>query len=472
MQYGLDAATRLTSISDANLSQNNWSFGYDLLDRLTSGSSPGISYGWSYDANGNRLSQSGSGATSNTISSSSNQITASSGTGVGSFTYDAAGNTTNRAGIILTYNQAGRLSSANAAGTSANYLYNAPGQMIRKTVGGATTLFVYDEAGHLLGEFSGTGALIEETIWLDDIPVATIQPNANGNGISVLYVHADQINTPRSVTRPSDNALLWNWPLDPFGTSAANPNPQGPGGFIYNLRFPGQYYQAETGLFYNYLRDGYDPQTGRYLQSDPIGLQGGINTYSYGAANPLSHIDPTGLDCTAVGNTVTCTPPGGPTISFPRPPNWPDYIGPTSANYHAYNESANTSGATKQCLEAYIRNHPTPGYTPQNPATPTGVANNATPSYLSAFGASPVLSYSTTSNGTQVIVNVTQPGHPLFPGYVARTVQPGTNNNQLNNYGEGTDLLQSPLVPILPGFIDNAWQLANDAAYKACSCQH
>ncbi len=309
-----------------------------------------------------------------------------------------------------------------------------------------------------------------QTVWMGDVPVATLQPN--GSGVSIYYVHSDQLNAPRVITRSSDNAVAWRWDTDPFGIVAPNQNPAGLGTFVYNLRFPGQYYQAETGLNLNYFRD-YDPQTGRYIESDPIGLQGGINTYSYAGSNPISNIDPTGLDCFAVGNTVTCTAPGGgPTVSFPRPPNWPDYIGPSSANYHSYNEPENTSGASKQCLEDYIRNHPTPGYTPQNPATPQGVGNNATPSYLAAFGASPVLSYSTTSNGNQVIVNVTQPGHPLFPGYVARTVQSGTNSNQLNNYGEGTGLLQSPLIPILPGFIDNAWQQANEAAYKACSCGH
>jgi len=107
-----------------------------------------------------------------------------------------------------------------------------------------------------------------------------------------------------------------------------------------------------------------------------------------------------------------------------------------------------------------------------SPATSQGTGNDATPNYLSMLGPSPVLSYLTTSNGTQVVVNVTMPGHPLFPGYVARTVQSGPNNNQLNNQGEGLGWPQNPSIPLLPGFINNAWQQANDAAYKACSCGH
>lgn len=205
-----------------------------------------------------------------------------------------------------------------------------------------------------------------------------------------------------------------------------------------------------------------------YVESDPIGLQGGINTYSYAGSNPVSHMDPTGLDCNAFGNTVTCTPPGGPTISFPRPAGWPDYIGPTSNNYHSYNESVNTSGTNKKCLEDYMRNHPTPGS--PGPATPGGTANNASPSWVPSLFASPVLSYSTSSNGNPVVVNVTMPGHPLFPGYVARAVQSGSTNNQINNYGEGTGRLQGPNSP-LSRPINNVWQYLTDEAIQACSCQ-
>ena len=86
-----------------------------------------------------------------------------------------------------------------------------------------TVLYAYDEAGHVLGEYDGTGTLIEETVWLGDTPVATLRPN--GSTVLIYYVHSDQLNTPRQVTRPSDNTAMWTWNSDPFGKDAANPNP-------------------------------------------------------------------------------------------------------------------------------------------------------------------------------------------------------------------------------------------------------
>ena len=111
----------------------------------------------------------------------------------------------------------------------------------------------------------------------------------------VYYIHTDHLGTPRKVSDPATNAVVWNWDSDPFGTTAANDDPDGDGNqFVLNLRFPGQYYDSESGLHYNYFRY-YDPKTGRYLTSDPIGLEGGLNTYAYVSNNPINFFDPDGL---------------------------------------------------------------------------------------------------------------------------------------------------------------------------------
>jgi RHS repeat-associated protein len=102
------------------------------------------------------------------------------------------------------------------------------------------------------------------------------------------------------VTRPSDNQFRWKWEsTEAFGDSPADQNPSSLGTFAYNLRFPGQYFDVETGRHYNYYRD-FDPSIGRYLQSDPIGLKGGINTYGYVDGDPLRKFDPEGLSASAV----------------------------------------------------------------------------------------------------------------------------------------------------------------------------
>jgi RHS repeat-associated protein len=111
----------------------------------------------------------------------------------------------------------------------------------------------------------------------------------------VYYIQADQIDTPRVVTDQA-NKVIWRWDgADPFGAGLPDEDPDGDGvRFTMNLRFPGQYFDRETGLHYNYFRD-YDPGTGRYVESDPIGLGGGLNTFAYVDGSPLDDGDALGL---------------------------------------------------------------------------------------------------------------------------------------------------------------------------------
>ncbi|MGZ5078428.1 MAG: RHS repeat-associated core domain-containing protein [Usitatibacter sp.] len=105
---------------------------------------------------------------------------------------------------------------------------------------------------------------------------------------------------------------MWRWDnTEAFGNSQPNEDPSALGAFTYNLRFPGQYFDAESGTNYNYFRD-YDPRIGRYLRSDPVGLQAGLNTFSYVEASPLGLIDPDGTESSGSDPYPNCprTPDG------------------------------------------------------------------------------------------------------------------------------------------------------------------
>ncbi len=190
----------------------------------------------------------------------------------------------------------------NTTTNTATYNINALGQRVRKVTPSnvvGTRRFMYDEAGRLAGEYDSAGKLVQETVWLGDTPIATLRPKSGSTttpiAVDTFYVHADHLNTPRVITRPSDNKVVWKWEnTEAFGNSAPNENPSALGAFTYNLRMPGQQFDKETGTFYNYFRD-YDPSLGRYVQSDPIGLVAGMNTYLYVNANPVINTDPLGL---------------------------------------------------------------------------------------------------------------------------------------------------------------------------------
>jgi RHS repeat-associated protein len=126
--------------------------------------------------------------------------------------------------------------------------------------------------------------------------IAPVTINVTNPQPSLVYLHADHLNTPRIATDETGKVIWRNLPTtEPFGNSPVEEDPDNDGiAFTLNLRFPGQYYDKEVNTHYNYFRD-YDPSTGRYVQSDPIGLAGGLNTYSYVGGNPVWDFDNDGL---------------------------------------------------------------------------------------------------------------------------------------------------------------------------------
>jgi RHS repeat-associated protein len=173
----------------------------------------------------------------------------------------------------------------------ANYQYNGLGQRVWRTitspsVGQAATVFDPFGSGNMFGEYFA--ADYREYVYLNGTPVA-VSTDAGEGAPSINYLYADQLGTIRAVAAPAGGTgYTWAWQNNAFGTQL----PTGPDNF-YN-RFPGQNYDVETGLHYNGNRY-YEAATGRYLQSDPIGLAGGLSTYAYVGNNPLMYTDLYGL---------------------------------------------------------------------------------------------------------------------------------------------------------------------------------
>lgn len=294
LTYTWDNADNVTAIADSRVPAQNQSFGYDALDRLTGSVGAYGDWSFGYDANGNRTTRARVGGPSEsygTTSGTNRLASVSAGTSSRTLGYDGNGAITadsRGAGQDFTYlyDSAGRLIEVQRAGqTWARYALNATGERVAKTIPGTpdqVTHFHYDLQGRLIAETDAAGAVLREYFWLDDLP---LMARIDGTEYTIL---ADHLGTPQHLVDAAGNAA-WDAVWRPFGEiDSLTTN------IVFPLRLPGQYFDAETGLHYNYMRD-YDPALGRYIQADPIGLTGGANRYAYVAGNPISLVDPSGL---------------------------------------------------------------------------------------------------------------------------------------------------------------------------------
>jgi RHS repeat-associated protein len=185
----------------------------------------------------------------------------------------------------FTYNVANRLSSVIGSPLAATFVYDGFGQRYSKTNPGSNPInYTYDLASHLLEE-NNSGS-VTDYIYLNGNPLSIFVPGVSyGN---LYYVHTDRQATPQFVTNTAQTSV-WSTTYQPYGTT-----PTIVSSITQNLRFPGQTSDLETGFNYNHFRD-YMPNLGRYLESDPIGIWGGLNPYRYANANPGQFTDSMGL---------------------------------------------------------------------------------------------------------------------------------------------------------------------------------
>ncbi|MBK9584882.1 MAG: RHS repeat protein [Alphaproteobacteria bacterium] len=267
---------------EGNITQKgSRTYAYDDLNRMDA-EAGGTAASFTYDPIGNRLTEVTGSTTTYTYPSTNSKV---SSVGANSYTYDAMGNVTADGTRTYVWSAVGLLKEAKVGGSTVGaYTYGYNNQRTKKVAGGNTTHYVYGLGGLLYGEYDNTGALIREYVWLNGEPLAQIDA---GSPEVLTYIHTDHLMTPRYGTN-AGGSTVWTWDAGAFGKETPT------GSATLNLRFPGQYYDSESTLHYNWNRY-YNPATGRFISSDPIGLAGGLNPYAYSSLNPLLLIDPLGL---------------------------------------------------------------------------------------------------------------------------------------------------------------------------------
>jgi len=280
---------KVDNITQKATEHGSYDYGYDDLYRLTSTDNPDFDDDtFTYDAVGNRLT-----SADTTGDWTYNQNNKLGGYDDVSYVYDDNGNMTQKTvGGVVTkffYNTEDRLSEVRDGSDNliASYYYDPFGRRLWKEVGGIRTYFHYADEG-LIGEYDSTGNEIKAygykpgSTWTTD-------PLFMKEGSSYYFYHNDHLGTPQKMTAVN-GAVVWSAKYSSFGEA----NVDAASTITNNLRFPGQYYDQETGLHYNYHRY-YDATIGRYIKNDPIGVLGGINRYLYANCSPLKFTDNYGL---------------------------------------------------------------------------------------------------------------------------------------------------------------------------------
>jgi RHS repeat-associated protein len=288
--YDRDGVGNIETITDYLDPQRTQTFRYDDLDRLTGAQGIYGTISYTYDPVGNRKTRVLDGETETYLygegTNRLESVTSEHETGL---RYDKNGNIRSIGPLRLHYNQNNRLIATRIdKATVGRYTHNALGQRTTKRSREGRIFYHYDLEGHLLAETTKKGVRLVEYLWLGDRLVA-VSPRYS----SLLFAHTDHLGTPTRLT-DRNGLVVWREDHRPFGETTVDQDPDGDAKqVVLNLRLPGQYFDKETGLHYNYFRD-YHPGIGRYVEPDPLGFEGGSNLYSYGLGNPINYIDPEG----------------------------------------------------------------------------------------------------------------------------------------------------------------------------------